>query len=80
MLKIKLENAEEEYAQTTYYDMRLIVEKDGKESEVNGTLSAMHTSNGANTEYDFNIVDSEIDFTKEEEQELEDFAIENCQK
>jgi len=77
MLKIKWANKGDSFANTTYYDMDLAVEKDGKEYEVSGTLSVMQTENMAIPEYDFNIVDSEIDFSKEELQELCYFAQEN---
>jgi hypothetical protein len=80
MLKIKLATDPSAYSNTTYYDIDMVVEKDGEEYEIMGTLSVMQDDTMASTEMDFNLVDSPIDFSDEELDEISDFAQENYMK
>jgi len=78
-MKIRLEESDL-YSDIYHYTLNFIVEKDGEEYDVAGTLSVMQDSNMAVPDYHFVIDESTIDLTDEEMAELQDFARDNYKK
>lgn len=78
-MKIKLEESDL-FSDVYHYTLNFIVEKDGEEYDVAGTLAVMQDSNMAVPDYNFMIDESPIDFTSEEMAELQDFAKNNYKK